>query len=68
MSVVKIKCVNSGNISDKLNFTTNYTHCIIIDTHFIKTCTNLINFDTFDGTVPLRDLCISDVQDSNIGQ
>jgi hypothetical protein len=28
-NVVKLKCVNSGNISDicnKLNFTTNYTH------------------------------------------
>ena len=71
MSVVKLKCVNSGNISDicdKLNFITNYTHFIITDTHFIKTYTNLINFDTFDGTVPLRDLCISDMQDSNIGQ
>ena len=37
--VVKIKCVNSGNISDicdKLKYTTNYTHCTTTDTHFIK--------------------------------
>jgi hypothetical protein len=38
--IVKIKCVNSGKISDicdKLNFTTNYTHFTTTDTHFIKT-------------------------------
>jgi hypothetical protein len=53
--VVKIKCVNSGNISDicdKLNFTTNYIH-------FIKTHTNITIFYTFGGTVPPWDLSIS---------
>ena len=37
--VVKIKCVNSGNISDicnKLNFTTNYTNFTKTDIKFIK--------------------------------
>ena len=37
--IVKIKCVNSGNMSDnygKLNFTTNYTKFTTMDTHFIK--------------------------------
>jgi hypothetical protein len=41
--IVKIKCVNSDNISDiydKLNFTTKYTHVITTDIHFIKTHTN----------------------------
>ena len=49
--VVKIKYVNSGNISDicdKLNFTTNYTHVITTDTDFIKTHTNITIFYTFD--------------------
>jgi hypothetical protein len=53
--VVKIKCVNSGNISDicdKLNFTTNYTN-------FIKIHINITIFDKFGGMVPLRDLRIS---------
>ena len=37
--VVKIKCVNSSNISDicdKLNLTTNYTHFTTMDTHIHK--------------------------------
>ena len=37
--VVKIKCVNSDNMSDscdKLKFTTNYTTFTITDTQFIK--------------------------------
>ena len=37
--VIKIKCVNSSNMSDncdKLNFITNYTYFTITDTHFIK--------------------------------
>jgi hypothetical protein len=60
--VVKIKCVNSDRISDicyKINFTTNHTHFTIPDIHFIKTHTNITIFDTFDGTVPQRDLRIS---------
>jgi hypothetical protein len=60
--IVKIKCVNSGNITDicnKHNFTINYTYFTIIDTHFIKTHINIIIFDTFGGTVPSRDLSIS---------
>ena len=38
--VVKIKCVNSGRISDicdKVNFTTNYTNFTTSDIHFIIT-------------------------------
>ena len=60
--IVKIKCVNSNNITDicnKHNFTINYTYFTIIDTHFIKIHTNIIIFDTFGGTVPPRDLSIS---------
>jgi hypothetical protein len=47
--VVKIKCVNSSNISDicdKLNITTNHIHFTITKTHFIKTHTKL-QFFTF---------------------
>ena len=61
--VVKIKYVNSGNISDncdKLNFITNYAHVITTDTHLIKTQTNVTIFDTFDGTISPRDLSSSD--------
>jgi hypothetical protein len=60
--VVKIKCANFGRISDicdKVNFTTNYIHFTTPDNilskhtqYFIKTHTNIIIFDTFDGTVP----------------
>ena len=64
--VVKIKCVNSGRISDKVNFTTNYTHFTIPDNilskhtqYFIKTHTNSTIFNTFGGTVPQRDQRIS---------
>ena len=59
--VVKIKYINSGRICDicyKVNFTTNYTHTTL-DKHFIKTDINIIIFDTFEGTVLLRDLRIS---------
>ena len=61
--VVKIKCMNSGRISDicyKVNFTTNYTHCTTTDTHCIKTHTNITIFDTFGRMVPPWDLSISD--------
>jgi hypothetical protein len=64
--VVKVKCVNSGNISDicdKLNFTTSYIHFTTTNTNFIKTHTNITIFDTFSGTVPLRDLRISHLSD-----
>jgi alpha-acetolactate decarboxylase len=64
--VIKIKCVNSSRICDKVNFTTNYTHFTTPDRHlskhiqyFIRTHTNITNFDTFDGTVPQQDLRIS---------
>ena len=63
--VIKIKFVNSGNISDicdKFNFTTNYTYFTTNDKHFIKTHTTIIIFDTFDGTVSPRDLSISDIK------
>jgi hypothetical protein len=60
--VVKIKCVNSGRISDicdKVNFTINYTYFTIPDNilskhtqHFIKIHTDIIIFYTFSGTVP----------------
>ena len=36
--IVKIKCVNYGNINDiydKLNFTTNYIHFTTTDTHIL---------------------------------
>jgi hypothetical protein len=55
--VIKIKCVNSNNISDicnKFNFTTNYTYFTITNTNFIKTHINIIIFDTFN--VLSRDL------------
>jgi hypothetical protein len=45
--VVKIKCVNSGNMSDicdKLNFIINYIHFTIIDTDFIKRTHTYYNF------------------------
>ena len=51
--VVKPKYVNFGNMSNicgKLNFITNYTYVIIIDTHLIKTHTI---FDIFSWTVPV---------------
>jgi hypothetical protein len=60
--IVKIKCMNFGNINDiddKLNFTTSYTHCTITDTHFIKIHTNITIFNTFGGTVLPQDLSIS---------
>jgi hypothetical protein len=67
--VVKIKCVNSGRICDiydKVNFTTKLhilqhpdIHLSKHTQHFIRIHTNIINFDTFGGTVPLRDLKIS---------
>jgi hypothetical protein len=53
--VVKIKCVNSSNMSniyDKLNFTTNYTYFITTDTYFIKQHTHITFFDNCNGTVP----------------
>ena len=37
--VVKVKCVNSGKISDicdKVNFTTNHTHFTILNIHVSK--------------------------------
>ncbi len=60
--VVKIKCVNSGNISDicnKLNFTTNYIYFTTTDKEYIKTHINIIIFYTFGRTVPPWDLSIS---------
>ena len=36
-------------ICDKINFTINYTYFTTLDIHFIKTHTNIIIFDTFDG-------------------
>ena len=60
--VVKIKCVNSGRISDicdKVNFTTNYIHFTTLDIHFIKTHTNITIFNTFDRTDLQRYLRIS---------
>ena len=52
--VVKIKCVNSDNMSnicDKLNFTTNYTYFITIGTYFIKQHTHITFFDNCNGMV-----------------
>ena len=52
--VIKIKYVNSDNMSnicDKLNFTTNYIHCITTDTYFIKQHTHITFFDNCNGTV-----------------
>ena len=51
--IVKIKCVNSGNISDicdKLNFTTSYTH-FTTNINFIKIYTNITIFYILDGTM-----------------
>ena len=62
--IVKIKYVNFGNISniyDKLNFITNYTYFTIIDIYIIKTHISIIIFDTFYGTFPPQNLCISDI-------
>ena len=44
--VVKIKYVNSDRISDICD-----KHFTTLDKHFIKTYTNIIIFNTFDGTV-----------------
>ena len=60
--VVKIKCVNSDNISDicnKLNFTTNYIHFTTTNTYFIRTHIKSIIFNTFNGTIPPRHVIIS---------
>jgi hypothetical protein len=49
--VVKIKCMNSGRISDvcdKLTLLQNYTHFTTPDRHFIKIHTNITIFDTLD--------------------
>ena len=54
--------MNSGKLvifMIKLTLLQNYTHFIITNKHFIKTHTNIIIFDTFDGTIPLRYLRIS---------
>ena len=59
-TVIKIKCVNFDNISDscdKFNFITNYTYFIITNTYYIKTYTNITNFNTFDETADLR-ICV----------
>ncbi len=59
--VVKLKCVNSGNmndICDKLNFTKNYTHYPIY-TYFITKNTDITIFNTYNGTVSLWNLSIS---------
>ena len=57
--VVKTKCVNSGNMSNKLNFITNYTKFITTYTHFIKIHIYVTIFDTHDETVLQQDLRIS---------
>ena len=52
--VVKIKCVNSDNISDicnKFNLTTNYTYLQQL-THSLSKHTNNTIFETFDKMVP----------------
>ena len=52
--VVKIKCVNSDNISDicnKFNLTTNYTYLQQL-THSLSKHTNNTIFETFDRMVP----------------
>ena len=67
--IVKIKCVNSGNINDicdKLKFITNYIHFTTIDTYFIKTHTKITIFDTFGETVQPQDLSISDLKYAKI--
>ena len=59
--VVKPKYVNFGNMSNicgKLNFITNYTHVITIDTHLIKTH-SFYNFWCQWQDSPLQDLRIS---------
>ena len=61
--IVKIKCVNSGRICEKVNFTIKlYTFYNTWQT-FIKTHTNIINSDMFDRTGPQRDLKISGFTD-----
>ena len=60
--VVKIKCVNSGRISDicdKVNFTTKLHTFYQNTNNILSKHTNIIIFNTFDGTVLLRDLRIS---------
>ena len=45
--IVKIKCVNTSNISDicdKRNFITNYTHFTTTDTHFYQNIHIYYNF------------------------
>ena len=56
--VVKIKCVNSGKFVIMLTLLQT-TYILQHLTEFIKTYTNITNFDTFGGTVPQRDLRIS---------
>ena len=59
--LIKIKCVNSGNISDicdKLNVTTNYTRIQKL-INILSKYTQITNFDTFDGIVMSWDLSIS---------
>ena len=46
--IIKIKCINSGNIND-----------ICDKPYFIKIYINIIIFHTFDGTIPPYDLSIS---------
>ena len=65
--VVKIKWVNSGRINDicdKVNFI-NYTHFITPDIYFIKIHIKITIFDIFDGTIPQRNLRISEVYRHN---
>jgi hypothetical protein len=61
--VVKIKCVNSNNISDicdKLIKLYYKLHTFTItDIHFIKTHTKITNFEIFNGTILPWDLSIS---------
>jgi hypothetical protein len=59
--IIKIKFVNSDNISDicdKLNFITNYIH-FTTTTQILSKHIKITNFDIFNKTVPSQNLSIS---------
>ncbi len=63
-----VSCWLDGH--DVVSFFGEYTHFTTPDRylskytqHFIKTHTNIINFDTFGGKIPQRDLRISPSKD-----